>query len=60
MRVVQLGQVAQEHCRGGNVLTGLGELRGISPPNRDVALGLTDATPSAVHWSMRTGRSMVR
>ena len=36
-RVVRLEQVAQEHCRDSNVLTGLSELRGIGPPNWDVA-----------------------
>jgi len=59
-RVVRLGQAAQEHCRGGNVLTGLSELRGIGPPNRGVALDLTGATPSTVRRSMHTGRSVVR
>ena len=60
VRVVRLEQVVQEHCRGGNVLTGPSELRGIGPPNRGVALDLTGATPSAVRRSMRTGHSVVR
>jgi len=59
-RVVRLGQVTQEHCRGGNVLTSPSELRGIGPPNRGVALGLTGVTPSAARRSMSTGRSVVR
>ena len=60
VRVVRLGQAAQEHCRGGNVLTGPSELRGITAPNRGVALDLTGATPSVVRRSMRIGRSVVR
>jgi hypothetical protein len=59
-RVVQLGQAVQEHCRGGNVLTGPSELRGIGPPNRGVALDLTGATPSVVRRSLRMGRSVAR
>ena len=59
-RVVRLGQAAQEHCRGDNVLTGPSELQGIGPPNQGVALDLTGATPSAVRRFMRTGRSVVR
>ena len=57
-RVVRLGQAAQEHCHGGNVLTGPSELRGIGPPIRGVALDLMGTTPSAVHRSTRMGRSV--
>ena len=59
-RVVRLGQAAQEHCHGGNVLTGPSELWGIGSPIRGVALDLTGATPGAIRQSMRTGRSVVR
>ena len=31
MRVVRLGQAAQKHCRGGDVLIGPSELWGIVP-----------------------------
>ena len=60
MRVVRLGQAAQEHCRGGDVLTGPSELRGIGPPIHGVALDLTGVTPGAARRSMRMGRSVVR
>jgi len=59
-RVVWLGQVTQEHCRGGNVLAGPSELRGIGPPIWGVVLDLTGVTPSAAIRSMRTGRSVAR
>ena len=58
-RVVRLGQAAQEHCRGGNVLTSPSELRGIGPFNWDVALGLTGVTPGVARRVMRTGRIVV-
>jgi len=58
-RVVRLGQVTQEHCRGGNALASPSALLGVGPPNRSVALGLTGATPIAARRSMRTGRSVV-
>ena len=59
-RVIQLGKVMQEHCRGGNVLTSPSELQGIGPPNQGVALGLMGTTLSTARWSMRLGRSVVR
>ena len=59
-RVVRLGQAAQEHYRGGNVLTGPSELWGIGPSIRGVALDLTGATPSALHRSTRMGRGVAR
>ena len=59
-RVVWFRQATQEHCRGGNVLTGLSELWGIGPPIRGVALDLTGATPSIVRRSVRTGRGVAR
>ena len=59
-RVVRLRQAAQEHCRGGNVLTGLSELWGIGPPIHGVALDLTGATPGTARRSMRMGNSVVR
>ena len=59
VRVIRLGQTAQEHFRGGNVLTGPGELRGIGPPNQGVALDLAGVTPSTIRRSMRTERSVV-
>ena len=60
MRVVRLGQVAQKHCRGGDVLTGPSELWGIGPPVHGVALDLTGTTPGAARRSTHTGRSVVR
>ena len=59
-RVVRLGQATQEHCRGGNVLIGPSELRGIGSPIWGVALDPTGVTPGAVRRSMRAGRSVVR
>ena len=59
-RVVRLGQAAQEHYRGGNVLTGPCELWGVGPSIRGVALDLTGATPSTVRRSARVGRSVTR
>ena len=59
-RVVRLGQAAQEHCHGGNVLAGPSELQGIGSPIQGVALDLTGATPGVVRRSMRAGRGVVR
>ena len=60
MRVLRLGQVAQKHCRSGDVLIGPSELWGIVPPVHGVALDLTGMTPGAARRSMRMGRSVVR
>ena len=60
MRVVRLGQAAQKHCRGGDVLIGPSKLWGIVPLIHGVALDLTGVTPGAARLSMRTGRSVVR
>ena len=59
MRVVRLGQAAQKHCRGGDVLVRPREMRGIVPPVHGVALDLTGATLGAARRSMRMGRSVV-
>ena len=60
MRVVRLGEVAQKHCRGGDVLTGPSELWGIGPPVHGVALDLTGATPGAARRATRMWRSVLR
>ena len=60
VRVIRLGQVTQEHCRGGNVLTGPSELWGVGPSNRSIALGLTGVTLSATRRPMRMGCNVVR
>ena len=60
MRVIWLGQVAQEHCCGSDVLTGLSEVWRIDPSVRGVALDQTCVTLGAACRSMRVGRSVVR
>ena len=58
VRVIWFRQATQEHYRGGNVLTGPSELRGIGPRIRGVALDLTGTTPSAIRRSTRMGHSV--
>ena len=60
MRVVRLGQAAQKHCHGGDVLVRPSEVRGIVSPVHGAALDLMGVTPGAAHRSMRMGRSVVR
>ena len=58
MRVVQLGQAAQKHCRDGDVLIGPSELWGIVPPIHGVVLDLTGAPLGTAHRSMHAGHSV--
>ena len=58
--VVRLEKATQKHCRSGDVLIGPSELWGIVPPVHGVALDPMGATPSIIHWVMRTGRCVVR
>ena len=60
MRVVRLGQAAQKHCRGGDVLVRLSKVRGIDPPVHGVVLDPMGATPSNARRPTRTGRNEVR
>ena len=60
MRVVRLGQAAQKHCRGGDVMIGSSELWGMIPPIHGVVLDPMGVTPGAARRSTRTGRDMVR
>ena len=60
MRVVRLGQAAQKHCYGGDVLIGPSELWGIVPPIHDVVLDLASVTLDAAHRFMHTRCSVVR
>ena len=60
MRVVRLGQAAQKHCRGGDVLIGPSELWGIVPPIHGVVLDPTGMTLGTVPWSTCTGHNVVR
>ena len=60
MRVIWLGQAAQKHCHGGDVLVRPSEVQGIGPPVHGVVLDLTGATPSAARRSTCTGRNEVR
>ena len=60
MRVVRLGQAAQKHCRGGNVLVRPSKVWGIIPPIHGVVLDPMGTTPSAARRPMRTGRNEVR
>ena len=52
-----LGNAAQKHCRSGDVLASLGELREIVPLVHDVVLDLMGTTPGAARRAMRMGRS---
>ena len=60
MRVVRLGQAAQKHCRGGDVLVHPSEVRGIVPPIHGVVLDPTGVTLGAARRSTRTGHNVVR
>jgi len=60
MRVIRLGEAAQKHRHGDDVLIGLSELWGIIPPVHGVVLDPTGVTPGAVCRSMRTERSVGR
>ena len=59
MRVVQLGQAAQKHCRGSDVLIASSELWGTVPPIHGVVLDPTSVTPGVARWFMRAGHSVV-
>ena len=60
MRVVWLGQTAQKHCCGGDVLIGPSELWGIVPLVHGVVLDSMGATLGVACRFMRTGHSVVR
>ena len=59
LRVVQLREAAQKHCRSGDVLIGLSKLWGIIPLIHDVTLDLAGVTPGAARRVTRMGRNVL-